>query len=193
MYNIKSIITFGGYLMKRTVLILLSILLVLAFAACGVEDPLNPNNTNEASDPASGEQSNEVADTNYEDSIAGIYNYMRDLDLINDADPTKMAADLIGAKEGNKYSYRLNGTQVTVELYSYDTDNLNDTAKEIIDSVKSSGKFEILGLGEVEAVLSDSGKYLLVYSDKAFDSNKPNENNVERRDRFVAKFKAFHN
>ena len=179
--------------MKRIILTLLAILLIAAFAVgCGVEDPLNPNKT--VADDDSGEQTDQTAnDANYDDSIEGIYNYMLDLGLINKSDPTAMAADLIGAEEGNKYSYRLNGTQVTVELYSYDTENLNDTAKEILDSLKATGSFEILDLGEVKAVLSDSGKYLLVYSDKAFDSNKPNEKNIERYDRFVAEFKKFHN
>ena len=176
--------------MKRIILILISILLILAFAGCGVSDPLNPDASVSDDDK---DQSVTVDDADYEDSIAGIYNYMLAMGLIDKLEPTAMAADLIGAEEGNKYVYRLNGKQIDVELYSYDIDNLNDTAKEILDSVKSSGSFEILGLGEVEAIISDSGKYLLVYSDKAFDSNNPNEDNVERRDRFVAAFKSFHN
>ena len=172
--------------MKKILTILLCAVLISAFAVgCGVNDPLN------SSDPENTEA--QIKDTDYPDTIEGIYQYMLALDLISETDPVEMAADLIGAEKGNKYSYKLNGKNVVVELYSYNTDKLSDTAKEIIDSVKTTGKFQILGLDEVEAVMSDSGRYLLIYSDTAFNSKNPNEHNVSVRNSFIDAFKAFRN
>lgn len=179
--------------MKRIVLTLLAILLVIAFAAgCGVEDPLNPSTTEPTEAPTVPEKL-DVDDMDYDDSIEGIYNYMLALELMSDVQPTAMAAELIGAEKGNKYSYTVNGSQVNVELYSYDTKNLNELAKEIIKSVEETNTFEILNLGEVEAMISDSGKYLLIYSDKSLDSDSPNEDNLAVYNKFVEAFKAFHN
>ena len=53
-----------------------------------------------------------------------------------------------------------------MELYEYDPANLNETAQKVIDSVKKDGKFEFMQT-DVNAVLSDSGKYLMIYTDTA--------------------------
>ena len=81
--------------------------------------------------------------------------------------PVDMEASFIGAKDGVKYTCSYEGSNnITVEVYEYDTSSLNDTAKEIIDSVKKDGTFELMGM-TAEATLSDGGKYLMIYKDSA--------------------------
>ena len=53
-----------------------------------------------------------------------------------------------------------------MELYEYNTASLNDTAKEVLEAVKKDGKFDMMGT-MVDAVISDSGKYLMIYKDSA--------------------------
>ncbi len=86
----------------------------------------------------------------------------------------EMMAELIGAEEGRKYTFKVGETQTNVEVYRYDTDNLNTVAQEVIQSVKERGVMQVKGTrsdgtelkigGEVSAYLSDGGKYLVLNS-----------------------------
>ena len=106
---------------------------------------------------------------------------------------TEMDFSLVGAQAGKKFATTYNGKNITVELYSYDTANLNDTAKEIIASVKNDGTFTILDLNPVKAYLSDNGKYMMVYSEASIDENKTDSDNYTHREQVIKDFKAFHN
>ncbi len=103
-----------------------------------------------------------------------------------------MDSALIGAEKGRKYATTYNGKNITVELYSYDTANLNDTAKSIIESVKNDGTFTILEFSPVKAYLSDNGKYLMVYSDASIDESKTDDDNYTHREQVIEDFKAFY-
>lgn len=178
--------------MKKFVLILSALILALFVVGCGVDDPLNTNKESVVNEEATLPEV-KIDDTKYDDSIEGIYQYLLDLELVSKSDATEMSAELIGATKGNKYSFKLNGKQVTVELYSYDVQNLDDVANDILNSVKNTGKFEILNLGEVEATISESGKYLMIYSDDSLKSSKPNSYNVENYNKVLEVFKNFKN
>jgi hypothetical protein len=57
-----------------------------------------------------------------------------------------------------------------VELYQFDTKKTNDT----VEAVKKDGKFTIYEK-EVEAYVSDNGKYLMIYSDTAVTDDTTTE------------------
>ena len=81
-----------------------------------------------------------------------------------------------------------------IELYEYDLNNLNDTAKSVINSVKKDGSFVILDLPAVTAYLSDNGKYMMIYTDNSIDKKNPDENSdsYKHREQVIENFKEFH-
>ncbi len=92
-----------------------------------------------------------------------------------------MKADFIGAANGAKFQFGYNGNNnVTVELYEFNPDNLNETAKAVQDEVKNKGTFTIMSQ-QVPAVLSDSGKFLMIYKDSTTsDENKARAEEVKK-------------
>lgn len=82
--------------------------------------------------------------------------------------------------------------KATIEIYEYNTDKKNATADEVIKSVKKDGVFKIYDLPEVKAILSDNGKYLMVYTDKSINEENTESDEYKLRDEIVTKFKEFH-
>lgn len=198
--------------MKKLLAAILTLCFATVFlAGCGASDALdsrkNTTAATEASSQAEAIQSS-VKDTDFDDSFDGLcdyfaamgYNVEKAGDAVEDTKVTVMDASLIGAEQGKKFSTTYNGKQIYVELYYYDTKNLSDTAKEIIDSVKTNGAFQILPdnngekLPAVTAYLSDNGKYLMIYSDASINVEKPDTNSVNytHREQVIKDFKAFH-
>ena len=65
---------------------------------------------------------------------------------------------------------RVGSSVFNIELYQYDPNNLNETAQRYLDEVKSTGKITVLeNFDSISAMLSDNGKYLLIYSDGSTD------------------------
>ncbi len=178
--------------------------IIASFAGCGYQDALTKAQTTTSaatSDETQETTAPSVVATDYDDSFDGLISYFTDLGYfamsdgkVDDSKVTKMDASLIGATEGNKYSYSLNSNNITIELYSYDLSNLDDTANEIIASVKENGTFTILELPAVTAYLSDNGKYLMIYNDTSISSDNPDTNatNYTQRETVIENFKAFH-
>ena len=137
----------------------------------------------------------DVDPANYDNNLEGLCEYLAAMGYITtdkngDIDTSKEKdadATLIGAKTGIKYQDK----SVALEFYEYDLENLNDTAKEIIASVKKDGTFTILNMEPVKAYLSDNGKYLLVYTDSGISEGKENDRSL-LRDLVVEDFKAFY-
>lgn len=98
-------------------------------------------------------------------------------------DGVKMSSDVIGAVKG----YRFQENNITVELYEYDTANLNDKAKQVIDSVKNTGKFDMFGT-EVSGQMSENGKYMMVYVDVKTEGDNPEQSNVDRKNKVTEIF-----
>ena len=168
-----------------------SVLLLLSFSACAVERPDTTSGSSavsgssEQEDTSSKEEVVSVDESKYEDTLDGLAEYMKAKEYIS-GDPVEMAADFIGAEKGVKYTGSYEGNNnITMELYEYDPANLNETAQKVIDSVKKDGKFEIMQT-DVNAVLSDSGKYLMIYTDTA-----SGEVHEKHTDTVKADFKAF--
>ncbi len=53
-----------------------------------------------------------------------------------------------------------------MEFYAFDLDTLNDEAKKVIESVKKDGTFQIMDQTVENVYLSDSGKYMMIYTDR---------------------------
>lgn len=171
-------------------------------AGCGLSDPLVQNSNTETTTQAAAtkDETPAVKDTDYKDDFNGLCDYFVAMgytvanvnDKLDEKNVTEMDASLIGAENGKKFVTSYNGKSITIELYSYDTSKLNDTANQIIESVKKDGKFTILDLSPVTAYLSDNGKYLMVYSDASIDENKKDDANYTHREQVINDFKAFH-
>lgn len=180
--------------MKKVFLFAVITTLLLSFTACSANDPTLKTSSAPAASSSSSSQSvsSAVSSTapvvdgsNLEDNLTGLETYLTSNKVIQGT-PEKMAAEFIGAKNGAKYKYSYEGKDnVAVEVYEYDTSALNATAIKTIDSVKKSGKFTIMD-HVVEAVMSDNGKYLMIYTDSA-----NGEKNVAHKTDSVKIFKAF--
>ena len=158
--KLKKILVAGG-------VTALAAVLALSVSACSNNSGTETTNTLSASSMAQ----SEVPDT-----LDGLCRYMEGNGLIGGT-PHDMLADLIGAKEGRMYQFLFNDSSVQVELYEFDTENLNTEAQRILQEVRENGKFTI-GETEIEssnAYLSDSGKYLMVYHDTNTDEEHTNQ------------------
>lgn len=168
--------------MKKSVLISAAVIMCLIFTSCGAG---NVGVSSSASKKTTSAVSSEVSDKSADDTLGGLQTYMKKAAGLS-GDATNMRADIIGAKSGVKYVYGHNGkNNVTVEFYSFDLSNLNDSAKKNIASVKKNGYFTIMDKN-INAVMSDSGKYLMIYT------NSSNDSENKAYDKKVLKlFKAF--
>lgn len=193
--------------MKRFIAAILCVGLIAAISAgCAYKDALSKDNTattqaTEATGSAA--TPSEVEEKNFEDNLNGLSNYFANKGYITTKDGkidestvTVMDASLIGAKEGKKYATAYGGKAVTIELYEYDVsnvNNLNDTAKAVIESVKNNGEFTILDLPSVKAYLSNNGRYIMIYTDSSIDDAKPDKesDNYKHREEVIKNFKSF--
>lgn len=140
-------------------------------------------------------QSTDAAD--YPDTYEGLCNYLWANGYINPAEEnvdityTVMDYDLIGAVKGRKFPEQ-SKKKATIEIYEFDTAKSNATADEVLKSVKANGTFTILNLPEVNAILSNNGKYMMIYNDKSIKEDDPENESTKLRDEIVTKFKEFH-
>lgn len=178
--------------MKKIVsLILVSILSASIFAGCGLEDPLSVNNgqspTTADSTVANETEPQKPVKENYEKSYEGLVEYFKDLEYIDTEEKsvTKMSADLIGAKQGNRYAK----DTAKVELYEFGGKD-NDKAADIKRAVEKNGKFELYNR-EVEAYLSDNGKYLMIYTDTAIGEGDTTSDAYKTKKAAIKTFKSF--
>ena len=192
--------------MKRIIAaILCTGMIAVAMTGCGYTDALAENSSSQTQETSQADSNDATADEvsadNFDDNLDGLCNYFAKMDYIatkkdaiDESALTKMDASLIGAKSGNKFTTKYNGKDVTIELYEYDTKNLNDTAKDVITSVEKDGTFTILELPAVKAYLSDNGKYLMVYTDSSIDDEEPDteSDNYKHREEVIENFKSFH-
>lgn len=138
--------------MKKILAFALAIVAVLSLAGCmGASAPKLAS----ATEPANPEK---IKYENYDYSISGLCDYLDDLGyMVFDYDASKdeagtstikMQADLIGAKEGYKSTYKYNKGEWTVEAYYYedtksDFYNQAKEGKVTITEEIENGSFEI--------------------------------------------------
>lgn len=166
--------------MKKLLPIILCAAIVFSVSGCVSR---GPQLTSLSTDNVPKADSVKVDD--YKDDLDGLESYLKKRAFLPDIDGTEMSYDMIGAKAGHRYMFMLNGSTVTAEFYEYDLKNLNEEANTTIESVKKNGTFEILGIS-TEATLSDSGKYIMIYTD-----NSGEELNTTRKADVLKAFKAY--
>ncbi len=176
--------------MKKLWLLTAAAVLAVSLTACGTGN-LSADGTSSqaASSQASSQASSaaSVGEGSVSDDLAGLQKYLVSNASVSGTAET-MRADIIGAKSGVRYKYGYNGRDnVTLELYEYDAANRNDIAKKVLESVKSTGSFTLLG-SKVNATLSQNGRYLLILNDTASDSE--NLAYADRVKKLVTSFKA---
>lgn len=118
--------------------------------------------------------------------------YINALEENKDKSYNEMKYELVGASNGKKFLCTMNGANnVTIELYDFSKPASPD---EVYNKVKKDGKFSILEIDEVNAYLSDNGKYMMVYTDSGINWADPDKNsdNYKRFDEILKAFKEFH-
>ena len=165
--------------LKRTMIFCLTVALIVVFSGCGVQ----LENLSSGEEDSSEVSVVEVTDADYEDTLEGLCDYFLAAGYVS-GEKIDMQAQIIGASAGVKYTFAVNKVNVSVELYAFDLDALDAVGKETLESVKESGKFTVLGT-EVNAVLSDNGKYLLIYVGEGDDEF------TAAKEKAVEAFKAF--
>ncbi len=134
----------------------------------------------------------------YKDTFDDLCKYLSANGYINALEENKdksfndMKYELVGASNGKKFICTMQGANnVTVELYDFSKPASPD---EVYNNVKNNGKFSILGLDEVNAYLSDNGKYMMVYTDASVNWKEPDKNadNYKRFEEILKAFKEFH-
>lgn len=163
--------------MKKILILALAVVMAGTMAACGMGD-VGGGSSGTSSKTASSQVASKPSSDSYDDNLAGLEKYLAANSAIT-GNPTEMKADFIGAKSGAKYQTSFNGNNnVTIELYEFDTASVSATAKTVLDSVKKSGTYTIMDQ-MVPAVLSNSGKYLMIYKDTgSSDQNKAHQKDV---------------
>ena len=174
-------------MLKKMLLAACSIVLVLTMSACAAAGGAPLSELVRPGEEAAGsetEQVKPVPQAECDDNLDGMSKYFLSNSVIK-GDKIVMSFDVIGAKNGYKYNFKYNSSTVQIELYEYDLENLNEAAKTALDSAKSKGKIKVLEK-EIDVIISDSGKYLMVYSDKSKE-----EKNKTLRENTETLFKGF--
>lgn len=174
--------------MKKIWMIAAAAAVLMTATACGAGDVGGVSSQASSSSQAAASSSSApaVSEQSVANNLQGLQKYLTGNGVLS-GNASKMRADIIGAASGVKYQFSYNGKDnVSVELYEYDPDHLNGTARQILDSVKKSGKFTLMDQ-QVSAVLSDSGKYLMIYKDSV--SKEENKAYADRVKQLFQEFK----
>lgn len=161
---------------SKVIALLIAIIAVLSVTGCGMQ-------------PATVPTENKVKISEFGDKATGveaICQTLKEKEYVPNDDCIKTSADLIGAKSGYRMEgINVNGSQFSVEVYEYD-DTTSDIAKNVINSVKENGSFDLFGRNVSYAYMSDNNKYLLIYPDeKSVSDEEKNSENVTRKDEFL--------
>ena len=151
--------------MRKWTILLAALMLAGTLSACGAGN-LGGSSSPSTESSISESQSSESSDSasNYSHDSKGLAEKLAAKGYIDLEKSQSMRADFIGTEsdKGKKYA----AVSGTLELYEYDPEALSERAKACIEEVKSTGKVTVMeSLGPVDAVLSDNGKYLMIYQD----------------------------
>lgn len=168
--------------MKKILIIMMAAAMTVLFSACGVDVGGTSSQASASSSKAAAASSAViVSQDSVEDSLSGLQKYLVASASVTGT-PENMRADMIGAKSGVRYKYGYGGGKdnVMLELYEFDPSNLNTTAQKILSDVKTGGSFTLMD-SKVNGVLSDSGKYLMIYKNASNDEkNKAYSDQIKK-------------
>lgn len=159
---------------------------------CGAGDVGGPDYQNSSQ---AAENSSQAAETSsmenidadsYEANIDGLCKYFEDKGFVNKESKKDMYADVIGAKAGYKYEATINGANYIIELYEFDPENLDSHGSSTVSAVKSQGHYIMLE-NQINAMMSDNGKYMMSYGDVSED-----DANKQRKEEILKAFNEFH-
>ena len=172
----------GRFAMKKRWIAAAAAALVCVSSLCGCGEGVVDLTGSSSQSAVSEEPSSAVPETDVQDSLLGLEEFMIAQGYVSGT-PSEMNGALIGANElGHRY---VSGT-ITAEFYEYDLENLNETAETVRASVEANGTFEIVGQTVSNVYLSDSGKYLMIYTNANTD-----ETNTALTQAAIAAFKSF--
>lgn len=161
--------------MKKIILAALAVIIVVCCSACmpgasNLAGSQLPTDVEMNTLPAGDEKITDT-DTAFKDDLNGLCDYFIKRGFVGTF-VTEMAAETIGAKSGRRYMFTYNDSSVVCELYEFDLENLGDTGKKVLDEIKSDGEFNAKNNTKIKAMLSNSGKYMMIYTDKKADEQK---------------------
>ncbi len=166
--------------MKKRIITALCAVTIMSFAGCAQQGVQFEN-----IDTKDVISTNDVKQSDFTNDLDGLEKYFIKLRYIPEkTEPTEMLYKVIGAKDGDRYIFNVNGTNVAMELYEYDTDNLNEDAKRVLDEIKETGKFHVFKNKDIDgdntypAVISDNGKYMMIYNDPSKETQNITQKNV---------------
>lgn len=162
-------------LLKKLTALTLAVVAVVSFAGCGMQTATVPN-----------ENKVKVSEFKGDSGVQKILKELLSKKYISEDNANncvKTNAELIGAKEGYRVDkVEVNGSSFSLEVYQYDNTD-SDTAKNVIDSVKKNGTFDLFGRTVSYCYMSDNGKYLLIYPDPKSTTGKEDDStNAKRKD-----------
>lgn len=179
--------------MKKIFLFVMACALSLAaLTGCGAGDVGGPDYQSSSQAAETQSQAAETSSqanldpNDYEANLDGLCKYFEDKGFVNKDTKKEMYADVIGAKAGYKYEATINGGTYIIELYEFDTENLDSHGSSTVSAVKSEGHYVMLN-NQINAMLSDNGKYMMSYGDVSED-----EANKQRKEEIVKAFNEFH-
>ena len=178
-------------MIKKIRLAAITVLLSITLTACAAPGGTSPTlvlpweDTGNTSVSITKEDVDDIKAADYDNDLDGLCAYLKDSYIVA-GDPVEMSYAVIDAEGGYKYSFKYRSSELHIELYSFDLEELTQRAETNLKSVRDTGKFTVLET-EVSAVISDSGKYIMIYSDSSgSDENKAQE------DRAVELFQGFY-
>ncbi|MBQ5439760.1 MAG: hypothetical protein IIT49_03140 [Clostridia bacterium] len=169
--------------MKKVLIIAVSCLLTLCMLSGCADNTQTPSEEQETviTDNAGGTDLPSL--DNYEDSFLDLITYMTEAGIIK-GDGTEVNAESIGAAHGKRFTMSSGPVKYYIELFEYE-DPTTDKAKSVITNAKRDHTFMLFGNTEsitqhTYAVVSENGKYLLLYSDTSTsDSAAQRQKNAE--------------
>ncbi len=161
--------------MKRFLALLLCVLTIVSLSACTMGTDLSK--MNQTSSEAT--EAEKVDINKYDKDFDGMQEYLIELKLFNGKKDNKSEtqADIIGAKQGVRY--RIDATNI-VEFYEFDITATPDEAENVLSAFKNGDTYNVLGIEDVKGVVSNSGKYVMLYpATSTYDYSKIEEEFVK--------------
>lgn len=182
-------------MLKKAACLISAVLLAVSLSACGSTTQALPTlsvpGEESTASTASGEETSSAVETepvkmeDCENNLDGLCTYLEGNNAVT-GERHEMSYQEIGATGGYRYRFTFNKQTVQVEVYAFDLDNLNEKGQACVSSVKEKGFFTMLD-NEVPAVLSDNGRYMMIYTDAGDD-----EVSTTQKETVLQLFKGFY-